>query len=1030
MLCLKNITKDYETEEVVHALRGVSINFRKNEFVAILGPSGCGKTTLLNIIGGLDHYTDGDLVIGGTSTKEYEDRDWDAYRNHRVGFVFQSYNLIPHQTVLSNVELALTLSGVSRQERHARAAAALESVGLGDQLKKKPNQMSGGQMQRVAIARALVNNPDIVLADEPTGALDTQTSVQIMEILKEISQDKLIVMVTHNPDLAEQYASRIIRVVDGLVVDDSNPYDGEELVAEIPLQEESTGAVGTVVPEGASIAPVQEPTAKPKKRSKQPKTSMSFFTALSLSLNNLMTKKARTFLTSFAGSIGIIGIALVLALSNGIQLFIDKVQEDTLSSYPLSIESSTMDLNSLMSTFAGTAETDREVEDGYIYSNSQLQSMVDAIKNGYKENDLKAFREYIESGDSKIKENAVVQYRYGVTPQIYINRDGTYMAVSPSDIFGSLMGAMGAESSMGVTVWDEMIDNQELLESQYELLEGKWPTAYNEVVLVTDKNHGISDLMLYALGIKDPKEFEALFTGATVEGAKEETKYTYEELLDVSFRMVLSADYYRKKADDTYEDIRRDTGALDALLANSSEEIKIVGILAANPDATATSISGVIGYSHLLTDYIIDKTLEKDANGNYRYQVVKDQLDNPEKDIFTNKKFYEKDTSTDEEKAEKFKAWLAEATESEKATQYDENLSSMVFTQLFMQQYMGLSATYPPKDLTGTDLKPTHEPAIREAIEACLASDPNLLNRLKQNYPEMVPNSMTAEGLSDALKGQTYDTLIMVLATLKVYENSGFDIAYGVAQEQALQMTPAEKATKYETYAAQMEQTGGAAGVAELWDTYLKTGTSSSSYKANLRRLGVADSETPSAIYIYPKSFDGKELISQEIEDYNKDHKNGEITYTDYIGIMLSSISIILDVITYVLVAFVSISLVVSSIMIGIITYISVLERIKEIGILRAIGASKRDVSRVFLAETLIVGFAAGILGILVTLILSLPINFIIRTLSGFNNIGAKLPFVGAVVLVLISMALTLVAGLIPAKIAAKKEPVEALRSE
>ena len=1030
MLCLKNITKDYETEEVVHALRGVSINFRKNEFVAILGPSGCGKTTLLNIIGGLDHYTDGDLVIGGTSTKEYEDRDWDAYRNHRVGFVFQSYNLIPHQTVLSNVELALTLSGVSRQERHARAAAALESVGLGDQLKKKPNQMSGGQMQRVAIARALVNNPDIVLADEPTGALDTQTSVQIMEILKEISQDKLIVMVTHNPDLAEQYASRIIRVVDGLVVDDSNPYEGEELAAEIPLQEEPTGAVGTVVPEGASIAPVQEPTAKPKKRGKQPKTSMSFLTALSLSLNNLMTKKARTFLTSFAGSIGIIGIALVLALSNGIQLFIDKVQEDTLSSYPLSIESSTMDLNSLMSTFAGTAETDREVEDGYIYSNSQLQSMVDAIKNGYKENDLKAFREYIESGDSKIKENAVVQYRYGVTPQIYINRDGTYMAVSPSDIFGSLMGAMGAESSMGVTVWDEMIDNQELLESQYELLEGKWPTAYNEVVLVTDKNHGISDLMLYALGIKDPKEFEALFTGATVEGAKEETKYTYEELLDVSFRMVLSADYYRKKADGTYEDIRRDTGALDALLANSSEEIKIVGILAANPDATATSISGVIGYSHLLTDYIIDKTLEKDANGNYRYQVVKDQLANPDKDIFTNKKFYDKDTSTDEEKAEKFKTWLAGATESEKATQYDENLSSMIFTQLFMQQYMGLSATYPPKDLTGTDLKPTHEPAIREAIEACLASDPNLLNRLKQNYPEMVPNSMTAEGLSDALKGQTYDTLIMVLATLKVYENSGFDIAYGAAQEQASNMTTAEKATKYETYAAQMEQTGGAAGVAELWDTYLKTGTSSSSYKANLRRLGVADSETPSAIYIYPKSFDGKELISQEIEDYNKDHKNGEITYTDYIGIMLSSISIILDVITYVLVAFVSISLVVSSIMIGIITYISVLERIKEIGILRAIGASKRDVSRVFLAETLIVGFAAGILGILVTLILSLPINFIIRTLSGFSNIGAKLPFVGAVVLVLISMALTLVAGLIPAKIAAKKEPVEALRSE
>ena len=1029
MLSLKNITKDYETEEVVHALRGVSINFRKSEFVAILGPSGCGKTTLLNIIGGLDHYTDGDLVIGDTSTKEYDDRDWDAYRNHRVGFVFQSYNLIPHQTVLSNVEIALTLSGVSRQERHARAVAALESVGLGDQIKKKPNQMSGGQMQRVAIARALVNNPDIVLADEPTGALDTNTSVQIMEILKEISQEKLIVMVTHNPELAEQYASRIIRVVDGLVVDDTNPYDGEDEVASVETEVEKAVDAHT----DAIVADVEEPATPTRKerrekrrREKKQKTSMSFLTALSLSLNNLLTKKARTFLVSFAGSIGIIGIALVLALSNGIELFIDKVQEDTLSSYPISIESSTMDLNSLLSAFAGESGEEREVEKGYINSNSQLEAMAEAIKSGYKENDLKAFREYIESANSQIKNNAVVQYHYSVTPQVYINRDGTYMSVSPSSIFDTLMGVMGSGSGMSMSVWDEMIDDQELLESQYEMLAGNWPTAYNEVVLVADKNHGISDLMLYALGIKDPKEFEQLFTATpNPNGVTKGEKYTYDELLNVTFRMVLSADYYRKKADGTYEDMRKDADLLSSLLATSSEEIRIVGIVAANPDATATSISGVVGYSRQLTEYIMEKTLAKDADGNYVYQVVADQLANPEKDIFTDKLFYEKDTSTDEEKAEKLKAWLEIATDGDKATQYDENLSTMAFAELLMFQKNMLDVLYPTTDASID--KESYAPALREAIATCLANDANLLNRLKQSFPERVPNSMTVEGLNSMLEGQGYDTLIGMLAILKVYENGAFDIAYADKQAAALDMSVAEKAVAYTAYANGMIAQGGAA---TLWDTYLKTGTSPSSYKENLKSLGIADRETPSAIYIYPKSFDAKEAISKEIAEYNKNHANGEITYTDYIGIMLSSIAIILDVITYVLVAFVSISLVVSSIMIGIITYISVLERIKEIGILRAVGASKKDVSRVFLAETLIVGFAAGMLGIIVTLLLSIPVNFIIQTLSGFTNIGARLPFWGAVILVLISMGLTLMAGLIPAKIAAKKEPVVALRSE
>ncbi len=881
MLTLNDIVKDYSMgDETVHALRGVSLHFRPHEFVAILGPSGCGKTTLLNIIGGLDHYTSGDLVIGGVSTKQYKDKDWDSYRNHRVGFVFQSYNLIPHQTVLSNVELALTLSGVSRKERHARAVEALENVGLHGQEKKKPNQMSGGQMQRVAIARALVNDPDIILADEPTGALDTATSVQIMDILRSISDKKLIVMVTHNPEIAEEYATRIIRVKDGEVIEDTNPYDG---VSEEPVEEVAEATVADVAEETVEEdACVAAKTPCKKKKAKKEKTSMSPLTAFSLSLNNLLTKKTRTILTSFAGSIGIIGIALILALSNGIQNFIDQVQRDTLSSYPIQIEESSMDLNSLMSSVLGTSGNKEKVPDGYIYSETVFSEMLKTMMEGTHVNDLASFREYIESDESSIKNNADVLYQYAVDPQAYYKlakEDGTYKYVgaNPSDVFDYLMALMGMSASGSNTssIWSEMINNDELIHNQYKLLDGNWPTEYNEVLLVADKNHRISDIALYALGFKDPAEILAVVNGmlgggtpgAGTPGAgtpgtgtpgttppilnTETDKFTFGELIGREFKMVLSADYYKDNGDGTYTDIRQLPGKteLNTLLDNTTSTIKIVGIIAPNPDATSTSISGTIAYTHKLTEHIMTATQATNEDGTPVYPIVKKQMDN--KDV-------------------------------------------------------------------------------------------------------------------DAITGLPFE-------------------------------------------ADDLEH----------------------SYKGNCELLGIADKDHPSAIYLYPKSFEAKDAIQAEIAAYNKNNdEDKEISYNDLVGIMMSSISIILDVITYVLVGFVSVSLIVSSIMIGIITYISVLERIKEIGILRAIGASKGNVSQVFLAETLIVGFVAGVLGIGTTLLLCIPTNLIIRSLSGINNISAAVPAAAVFILIGISMFLTLIAGLLPAMIAAKKEPVDALRSE
>ena len=869
MLQLKNITKNYLSgENEVKALKGIDLEFRESEFVSILGQSGCGKTTLLNIIGGLDRYTTGDLIINDKSTKEFKDKDWDTYRNHSIGFVFQSYNLIPHQTVLANVELALTISGVSKEERRKRAIEALEKVGLGDQLNKKPNQMSGGQMQRVAIARALVNDPDILLADEPTGALDSQTSVQVMEILKEIAKDRLIIMVTHNPELAEKYSTRIIKLLDGKVTDDSNPYTASK----------------------------RELDRARVKKEKTGKASMKFTTAVRLSLNNLMTKKGRTFLTSFAGSIGIIGIALIMSLSHGMQSYINRVEEDTLSSYPITIQEATIDMSSMMESMMGEGE-DAEHEEGKIYSRAIVNDILETVSTKIQTNNLEEFKAFIEGDETDIKNyiNAV-QYSYNLDLNIYKQDDeGNVQRVNPSIVFDKLgfgdllesrqetMASMGGSvTTMTQTdVWTEMLDNQELLESQYDVVAGEWPEKYNEVVLIVDENNEVSDYTLYSLGIKDVSELEETMekikNGEELEESNEVESYTYKDLLNYKFKVVLNTDYY-KKSGDVWQDMSEDTEYMKDVVKNA-EEISIVGIIRPNEETVASSGSGLVGYNKELKEYVINKINES--------EIVKQQKENPEINVFT-----------------------------------------------------GIA------------------------------------------FPEDTDATFDYSQLSDEQK--------MYMASL--------------SQEE----------------------------LADLMQTY--SSNAKATYDTNLTQLGVVDLDKPSAINIYPKDFDSKEMISNIITDYNdKQTEEGKeenvINYTDMVGIMMSSVSTIIDVISYVLIAFVGISLVVSSIMIGIITYISVLERTKEIGILRSIGASKKDVSRVFNAETLIVGLVAGLIGIGTTLLLNIPINMIIKSIVGISNIS-KLPVAGGVALVAISVGLTMIAGLIPAKFAAKRDPVEALRSE
>ena len=867
MLKLKNIKKTYVSgDEKVEALKGISIEFRESEFVSILGQSGCGKTTLLNIIGGLDRYTSGDLIINGKSTKDFKDRDWDAYRNYSVGFVFQSYNLIGHQTVLSNVELALTISGVSRKERKQRAIKALEEVGLKEQIHKKPNQLSGGQMQRVAIARALVNNPDIILADEPTGALDTKTSVQVMEILKKISKDKLIIMVTHNPELAEKYSSRIIKILDGKITDDSDPIEHQK----------------------------EEKQPDTKKR----RTSMKFLTALRLSLNNLMTKKGRTILTSFAGSIGIIGIALILAISTGVQNYINKVEEDTLSSYPITIEESTVDMSSLMQSMSGeNTDNTENKEEGKAYSADIMNDMITTLSNKKQSNNLKELKKYLDDGDNEITKNSnSIKYGYDININLYrANTDDGIVRVNPSTVMNAFgMGDMietqnnsamssvfGSSMMTNTDICFEMLDNQQLLESQYDLVKGNWPKQYNEVVLVLKEDGRIDDYTLYSLGLKDQSElkdkWKAVENGEKLDENQESTSYSYDDLLNLQFKLLLNSDYYQKQNGLWINKEDNDNYLKEKI--NNAETIKIVGIIKQNEQsAVSTSVTSGIGYTKQLKEYVVEKS--NDA------QIVKEQKENKDVNVFSGLKFpTDEDTSTME--------------------------------------------------------------------------------------------NLTAE------------------------------------QRMAMSKLSSEE-------------------IAQMMETY--SSNKDSSYEKNLQKLGAVDIDTPTSISIYPKDFEAKDKISDAIEEYNQKQRDegkeeNTISYTDIVGTMMKSVSQIINTISYVLIAFVAISLIVSSIMIGIITYISVLERTKEIGILRAIGASKKDISRVFNAETLIIGLISGLIGIGITVLLTLPINSMIYAVTGVKVVTA-VPFKAGVVLVLISMFLTIIAGLIPAKIASKKDPVIALRTE
>jgi len=921
MLSLKNITKDYVTgDETVKALKGIDIEFRENEFVSILGPSGCGKTTMLNIIGGLDRYTEGDLIINGRSTKEFKDSDWDTYRNHSIGFVFQSYNLIPHQTVLSNVELALTLSGVSKAERRERAVKVLEQVGLKDQIHKKPNQMSGGQMQRVAIARALINDPDILLADEPTGALDSGTSVQIMEILKEISKDKLIIMVTHNPDLAEQYSSRIIKLLDGKITDDSDPYSA------------------------SVVEPIKGKAEKDKAKGK--KTSMSLFTALALSMNNLMTKKARTILTAFAGSIGIIGIALILSLSNGVQNYIDHVQEDTLSSYPIQIDHQTFDVTELLTSMTGESKNDVSYNDGKIHTNSRMYNIVNTMVSQVITNNLKDFKKFLDDDANGFKDlTTSIKYTYQTPLNIYrADMDNGLVKTNPSTIIDELYASMGvsynvsgAASSMmnmgtqNYNVWTELIDNDEMLSKQFDVVYGRMPQNYNEVVLILDDNNCIQDYTLYTLGLRDPEEIKQMLrdslAGVNVEKNKgEDTVFSYEDFINLKFKLLVNTDYFEKLPDGTWAD-RSDDDAYVATKLENSELISIVGIIRPNPDAVTTSSrGGTIGYKSALMEHLINKVNDS--------EIVKQQKADPTVDVYTGMPFEQKDI------AEKmYDMYIASIEDPEQKAQ----------VQAFVDQ----------QKAEGKKLEVTEE-----MLEAYVMSLPA-------------------------------DQQSTVGAYLKQMKESG--------------LTPNDIFTRF--------------------SSQMKLGTDAS-YDDNLLKMGVSDLADPFRINIYPKDFESKEAIAEKIDNYNKSVAEGDkITYTDYIGLLMSSVSTIINAISYILIAFVAISLVVSSIMIGIITYISVLERTKEIGILRSIGASKRDISRVFNAETLIVGFAAGAMGILVTVLLNIPINIIIKSITDISGLS-KLPWLGAGALILISMFLTFIAGLIPSKIAAKKDPVIALRSE
>lgn len=986
MLEIRNIVKDYETgSETVHALKGVSIAFRESELVSILGQSGCGKTTLLNIIGGLDQYTSGDLIINGQSTKQYKSADWDIYRNHSVGFIFQSYNLIPHQSVLSNVELALTLSGVSKAERRRRAKEALEKVGLGNQLNKRPNQMSGGQMQRVAIARALVNDPDILLADEPTGALDSETSIQIMELVKEIAKDRLVIMVTHNPELAEKYSTRIVKLLDGQIVGDSDPFD-----------------------------PAKEPAHSEVRKSevtKGQKTSMSFLTALSLSKNNLMTKKGRTFLTSFAGSIGIIGIALILSLSNGVQEYINSVERSTLASFPVSIQHETVDYTSLMTSMMNVRDNAEENRDSdRIYTNDISTEMMKTMLSEMQTNNLAEFKEYLESDPDGISASIEeIQYSYDSNLYIYgHSADGDIMQINPSTVMSAMMGQsmadnvsqmtntysslMGSSSMSSYDAFRELLST-DMLKTEYEVLAGRLPEAYNEVVvLVTDRNE-LSDVTLYTLGLRDQGELEGMMSsvmaGESFDLDTGDLSFSYDDLMGMEFSMLTAPEFYQKNDDGTWTDMRSDSEFMEQAAENGLK-LKVVGILKPDADSLISSTnSGGIGYTHALTEYMIDKTNSS--------ELVKEQKENPDVDVFTGIEFPKADEEEEQPMSQ------SEAMEM---------LTGMLTEEQRTKLNEGIMAA----------LTEEQQAQIQSAMMGMVSDE---------QMNSIMMGVLTPEQLTQLQSGADVNSLLTDAQKAQMSAQIAASLTAEQNAELSEMMNGMADPTKMYTIFMQVLTTDQ---LRQLMDMTKEPETTDATYDGNLKLLGVAELSEPSSMKIYATDFESKEKITQLIEKYNDskivdDNQADVINYTDYVGLMMSSVSDIINSISYILIAFVAISLIVSSIMIGIITYISVLERTKEIGILRAMGASKRDISNVFNAETLIVGFSAGVIGIAVTLLLNIPINIIIENITGIANV-ALLPWQGGVILVVISMLLTLIAGLVPAGVAAKKDPVEALRTE
>lgn len=1013
MLQLKNIVKTYVAGDTKQdALKGVSMNFRENEFVSILGQSGSGKTTLLNIIGGLDRYTSGDLIINGVSTSKYKDADWDYYRNHSIGFVFQSYNLIPHQSVLSNVELALTLAGISKKERRARAIEVLKKVGLADHIHKRPNQMSGGQMQRVAIARALINNPDILLADEPTGALDSETSVQIMELLKEIAKDKLVIMVTHNPELAAKYSTRIIRVLDGRIVDDTDPYN---------------------VPDQISVTP-----------QKRKKISMSMGTAVSLSFNNLKTKKGRTLLTSFAGSIGIIGIALILSLSTGIQDYVNDLQRDTLSSYPVSIEKEESPLASILTASASEEDGgDTEKKENTVYSNNRMYELFNAMFASDSEtNNLTKFKSYLdermaEDGDEKesdvLKDHVeTIQYQYDVKLNTYIETEDGYRSTDMSSVFtngatsqstssddssdnsmASMMGmsssSMSQMSNSMMSLWSELLPGSDgelisdMVYDQYDLEAGRWPEAANELVLIMSDQNEITDVAFYALGLMSDEEvtdmMKAVMKSETL--STKQREISYDDILETTFKLILNPDYYTKEANGTWSYIGDDKDSMN-LVIDHGYDLKIVGIIKPNPDAAVTSATGSFGYTSALTQYVIEQTNNS--------ELVKEQKlpENENLDLLTGLPFVitEENDPTDEEKAEKIKEYFAGLNDVEKTKIYTEILSEPTDEEIEQMTSMYMN-NFSSRD------------AIITLVASTMGMDEETAKSYLEDYSDEELQEMLQKQLVQMIKENKSDSAQAQVLQMRVNATEQGDL-FGTAGYAAVA----------KAFDELIDSTDDTTVLAKYYDEYMPSTVSGSTLEETLQKLSAVDINSPSAINIYAKSFDDKEKIADVITQYNETaEEDDQISYTDYVALLMSGVNTMINAVSYGLIAFVSISLIVSSIMIGIITYISVLERTKEIGILRSVGASKKDISRVFNAETAIIGLTAGLMGIGVTLLLNIPISMVIDNLTGIGNI-AKLPVMGAVILVAISVALTMIAGLIPSKLAAKKDPVIALRSE